>query len=183
VASEAASELDRLLDRRIREIADWPVPGVVFRDITPLLADPSGLPAVSAAFREALTAAAIHDVDLVAGIEARGFVLGAPLAVAMGTGFVPVRKEGKLPGDVHTESYALEYGSATLEIQVDAVAAGHRVLLVDDVLATGGTAAAAAALLRQAGAEVVAVAVLLELAALGGRSALGDLPVVALRTL
>ena len=177
------SELDDLLDDRIREIADWPVPGIVFRDITPLLADPRGIPAVSRAFRDALAARGISGVDLVAGVEARGFVLGAPLAVELGVGFVPVRKEGKLPGDVHAESYALEYGSATLEIQVDAVAAGHRVLLVDDVLATGGTAAAAAALLRSAGAEVVGFAVLLELASLGGRSALGELPVVALRTL
>ena len=177
------SELDDLLDERVREIPDWPVPGVVFRDITPLLADARGIPAVSRGFCDALAAHGITGVDLVAGVEARGFVLGAPLAVALGVGFVPVRKEGKLPGDVHAESYALEYGTATLEIQVDAVAAGHRVLLVDDVLATGGTAAAAAALLRNAGAEVVGFAVLLELGALGGRSALAELPVVALRTL
>ena len=177
------TELDDLLDRRVREIPDWPVPGVVFRDITPLLADPQGLPAVSRGIRDLLDEQGLTGVDLVAGVEARGFVLGAPLAVSMGVGFVPVRKQGKLPGDVHAESYALEYGTATLEIQVDAVASGHRVLLVDDVLATGGTAAASVALLRSAGAEVVAVAVLIELAALGGRAALEGVPVVAVRTL
>jgi len=176
------SELDDLLDQRIREIPDWPVLGIVFRDINPLLADPRGIPAVSQGFCDALAARGITGVDLVAGVEARGFILGASLGVAMGLGFVPVRKQGKLPGDVHAESYSLEYGVATLEMQVDAVAAGHRVLIVDDVLATGGTAAAAAALLRTAGAEIMAVAVLLELAALGGRAALGELPVVALRT-
>ncbi|MBI1377137.1 MAG: adenine phosphoribosyltransferase [Frankiales bacterium] len=177
------SELDALLDARVRSIPDWPVPGVVFRDITPLLADPAGLRTLCAAMAEGLDGLGAGGVDLVAGVEARGFVLGAPLALDLGVGFVPVRKQGKLPGDVHTETYDLEYGSATLEIQVDAVAAGHRVVLVDDVLATGGTAAASAALLRSAGAEVVALVVLLELAALGGRAALGDLPVVALRTL
>lgn len=177
------SELDALLDARVRSIPDWPVPGVVFRDITPLLADPAGLRTLCAAMVEGLDDLGAGGVDLVAGVEARGFVLGAPLALDLGVGFVPVRKQGKLPGDVHAETYDLEYGSATLEIQVDAVAAGHRVVLVDDVLATGGTAAASAALLRNAGAEVVALVVLLELAALGGRAALGDLPVVALRTL
>jgi adenine phosphoribosyltransferase len=175
------SELDRLLDERIRSVPDWPVPGVTFRDITPLLADPTGLPAVVDGILTALADTGVAGIDLVAGVEARGFVLGAPLAVAMGVGFVPVRKQGKLPGDVHAESYDLEYGTATLELQVGAVAAGHRVLLVDDVLATGGTAAASAALLRAAGADVVAFAVLLELPALGGRDRLGDLPVVSLR--
>jgi adenine phosphoribosyltransferase len=175
------SELDRLLDERIRAVPDWPVPGVTFRDITPLLADPAGIPAVVDGIRAGLAEAGIEGIDLVAGVEARGFVLGAPLAVALGVGFVPVRKQGKLPGDVHTESYDLEYGTATLEVQVGAVAAGHRVLLVDDVLATGGTAAASASLLRAAGAEVIAFAVLLELPALAGRERLGDLPVVALR--
>lgn len=175
------SELDRLLDERIRAVPDWPVPGVTFRDITPLLADPAGIPAVVEGIRAGLAAAGIEGVDLVAGVEARGFILGAPLAVALGVGFVPVRKQGKLPGDVHAESYDLEYGTATLEVQVGAVASGHRVLLVDDVLATGGTAAASASLLRAAGADVVGVAVLLELPALAGRERLGDLPVVALR--
>ena len=182
-AQEVMSELDRLLDERIRAVPDWPVTGVTFRDITPLLADPLGLPAVVAGIRAAVAASDAGPVDLVAGVEARGFVLGAPLAVAMGVGFVPVRKQGKLPGDVHAESYDLEYGTATLELQVGAVAAGHRVLLVDDVLATGGTAAASVALLRAAGADVAAFAVLLELSDLGGRGRLGGLTVVSLRAL
>jgi adenine phosphoribosyltransferase len=173
-------DLDALLDSRIRSIPDWPVEGVVFRDITPLLADPAGIPAVVAGMVDALSAAGVAEVDVVAGIEARGFVLGAPLAVGLGVGFVPVRKQGKLPGDVHAASYDLEYGQATLEVQVDAVAHGHRVVLVDDVLATGGTAAAAVSLLRSAGAEVVALACLLELPALGGRDRL-DVPVISLR--
>ena len=180
---DRSGELDRLLDERIRSVPDWPLPGVTFRDITPLLADPAGLPAVCAGIREALDRSGVGTIDLVAGVEARGFVLGAPLAVALGVGFVPVRKQGKLPGDVHAESYDLEYGTATLEVQVGAFAAGHRVLLVDDVLATGGTAAASVALLRAAGAEVAAFAVLLELAALEGRALLGDLPVLSLRVL
>jgi adenine phosphoribosyltransferase len=173
-------DLDALLLSRIRSIPDWPVEGVVFRDITPLLADPAGIPAVVAGIVDGLSAAGVVGVDVVAGIEARGFVLGAPLAVGLGVGFVPVRKQGKLPGDVHAASYDLEYGQATLELQVDAVADGQRVVLVDDVLATGGTAAAAVSLLRSAGAEVVALACLLELPALGGRDRL-DVPVIALR--
>ena len=136
---------------------------------------------------EALAGHGIEGVDRVVGVEARGFILGAPVAVALGVGFVPVRKQGKLPGDVHVESYVLEYGTAVLEMQVDAVGAGDRVLLVDDVLATGGTAAAASALLRTAGAEVVGLAVLIELGACTGamrsraypwsRSARSDAPV------
>ncbi|HET7899876.1 MAG TPA: adenine phosphoribosyltransferase [Candidatus Nanopelagicales bacterium] len=174
------SDLDALLDERLRSIPDWPVPGVTFRDITPVLADPRGLPVIVAAMRDAL---ADHGViaDAVAGIEARGFVLGAPLAVDLGVGFVPVRKQGKLPGDVLARTYDLEYGTATLEIQADAVAQDHRVVVVDDVLATGGTARATVDLLRSTGAEVAAVLCLLELPALAGRDALHDVPVVTLR--
>jgi adenine phosphoribosyltransferase len=176
-------ELDDLLDTRLREIPDWPVPGVLFRDITPLLADPRGIPAVVAGMRAALVAAGVVEVDLVAGIEARGFVLGTPLAVDYGVGFVPVRKQGKLPGDVLMETYDLEYGTATLELQADAVASGQHVVIVDDVLATGGTARAAVELVRSAGANVDAVVCLLELEALGGRARLDDVSVVTLRSL
>ena len=176
-------ELDDLLDTRLREIPDWPVPGVLFRDITPLLADPRGIPAVVAGMRAALVASGVVDVDLVAGIEARGFVLGTPLAVDYGVGFVPVRKQGKLPGDVLMETYDLEYGTATLELQADAVASGQHVVIVDDVLATGGTARAAVELVRSAGAHVDAVVCLLELEALGGRARLDDVRVVTLRSL
>jgi adenine phosphoribosyltransferase len=177
------AELDDLLDTRLREIPDWPVPGVLFRDITPLLADPRGIPAVVAGMRAALLASGVVDVDLVAGIEARGFVLGTPLAVDYGVGFVPVRKQGKLPGDVLIETYDLEYGTATLELQADAVASGQHVVIVDDVLATGGTARAAVELVRSAGAHVDAVVCLLELEALGGRARLDDVHVVTLRSL
>ena len=176
-------ELDDLLDTRLREIPDWPVPGVLFRDITPLLADPRGLPAVVAGMRAGLLAAGLVDVDLVAGIEARGFVLGAPLATDLGVGFVPVRKQGKLPGDVLVEAYDLEYGTATLELQADAVASGQHVVIVDDVLATGGTARAAVELVRGAGGHVDAVVCLLEIEALGGRGRLQNVRVVALRSL
>jgi adenine phosphoribosyltransferase len=177
------SDLDALLDERLRSIDDWPVPGVTFRDITPVLADPRGLPVIVAAMRAALAAAGVTEVDAVAGIEARGFVLGAPLAVDLGVGFVPVRKQGKLPGDVLAQTYDLEYGTATLEIQADAIARDRRVVIVDDVLATGGTARATVDLVRSTGAEVAAVVCLLELPALSGRDALDDVAVVTLRSL
>ena len=179
------ARLDALLDSRVRDIPDWPQPGILFRDITPLLVDPEGLPAVVEAFAGVLADAGFGpgDIDLVAGIEARGFILGAPLAVALGVGFVPVRKQGKLPGDVHSATYDLEYGSATLELQVGSVASGHRVVLIDDVLATGGTAAAAADLLRDAGAHVTAFGCLIELAALAGRDRVHGAPVLSLRVL
>jgi adenine phosphoribosyltransferase len=174
-------ELSALLDRGVREVPDWPAPGVLFRDITPALGEPGGLDTLVRGFLEAV--APWGPVDRVVGIEARGFVLGAPLAMALGAGFVPVRKAGKLPGDVHVESYDLEYGTATLELQADGVTDGQRVLVLDDALATGGTAAATVGLLRAAGAEVVGLAVLLELAALEGRTRLPGTAVTALRTL
>jgi adenine phosphoribosyltransferase len=177
------SALSETLDRLIRDVPDFPQPGVVFKDITPLLADHAGFTAVV----EALAAAGRDDdgnvvVDKVVGMEARGFILAAPVALALGTGFVPVRKAGKLPGPTHAVSYALEYGEATLEVHRDAFGPGERVLLVDDVLATGGTAVATRGLVEQCGARVHALAVLLELSFLHGRDVLDDLPLRSLRT-
>jgi adenine phosphoribosyltransferase len=171
----AGGDITGLLRSRIRDVPDYPQPGVVFKDITPLLAD-------GPAFREVIAAlAAGHEgVDKVAGIEARGFILAAPVACALGAGFVPIRKQGKLPGPSYAESYELEYGSATIEVHQDAFAPGERVLLVDDVLATGGTAAASADLVRRSGATVVGVVVLIELGFLSGRGKLPGLPVNAL---
>jgi adenine phosphoribosyltransferase len=160
----------------LRDVADFPQPGVVFKDITPLLADPRAFATVVAALAERHRG----QVDLVAGVEARGFVVGAALAHALGVGFVPVRKAGKLPGETVSISYDLEYGSAEIEVHADAFVGGERVLLVDDVLATGGTAVAAWDLLEQAGAEVVAFECVVELAFLGGRSRMGSRPVGAL---
>ena len=141
----------------------------MFKDITPLLADPAAFAAVVTAL------ASGHDgVDKVAGIEARGFILAAPVALALGAGFVPVRKQGKLPGPTYAQSYDLEYGSATVEVHQDAFAPGERVLIVDDVLATGGTGSATVELVRKAGAEVAAIAVIMELSFLNGRSRLPD---------
>jgi adenine phosphoribosyltransferase len=165
----------------VRDVPDFPEPGIVFKDITPLLADHE-------AFTEVVTAlaAAGRDeagntvVDKVVGMEARGFILAAPVALALGAGFVPVRKAGKLPRETHAVSYALEYGEATLEIHQDAIVPGERVLLVDDVLATGGTVAATDQLVRRCGGVTHAVAVLLELTFLPGREAIGALPLTAL---
>ena len=151
----------------IRDVPDFPKPGIRFKDITPLLADPAGfdwvVETMAGPWRE-------RGVACVAGIEARGFILGAALARALGAGFVPVRKPGKLPARVIAQDYALEYGSDRLEIHADAVIPGTRVLLVDDVLATGGTLLAARALLERAGASLVGAAVLVELTALEGRA-------------
>ena len=160
----------------LRDVPDFPQPGVVFKDITPLLADPRAFAAVIAALAERHAGS----VDLVAGVEARGFVVGAALAHALGVGFVPVRKAGKLPRETHAVSYSLEYGEATLELHADAIAPGERVLLVDDVLATGGTASAAWDLLEQVGADVVGFECVVELAFLGGRARMGSRPVGAL---
>jgi adenine phosphoribosyltransferase len=160
----------------VREIADHPTPGIQFKDITPLLADPARLAEAVTALGADVTAE-FGPVDLVAGIEARGFILAAPVALALGAGFVPVRKAGKLPFTTVSAQFELEYATATIELHTDAVSPGQRVLLVDDVLATGGTAAAAAGLLTGLGAEVVAVSVLIELGFLTGRARLPDLPV------
>jgi adenine phosphoribosyltransferase len=160
----------------VRDVPDWPKPGILFKDVTPLLADPSGL----AAAVEALADPWAGRVDKVVGIEARGFILAAPVALALRAGFVPIRKAGKLPWHTAGASYALEYGEATIEMHTDAVAAGDQVLVVDDVLATGGTAAAAVRLVTGCGATVVGVSVLLELGALAGRAALPGLSVSSL---
>jgi adenine phosphoribosyltransferase len=169
------ADIGAVLKSRIRDIPDYPQPGVLFKDITPLLSD-------AGAFAAAVTAlAAGHEgVTKVAGIEARGFILAAPVALELHAGFVPVRKAGKLPAATYSESYELEYGTATIEVHTDAFDASDRVLIVDDVLATGGTAAATASLVRQAGATVVGVTVLLELEFLGGRAKLSDLDVRSL---
>ncbi|HMJ74870.1 MAG TPA: adenine phosphoribosyltransferase [Iamia sp.] len=169
------------LARHIRDIPDYPVPGVLFRDITPLLGDADAL----ARAVEALATAVRRDVgeiDRVLGMEARGFLLGPPVALALGVGFAPVRKPGKLPWEVESETYALEYGTDTLEAHRDAVVAGERILVVDDVIATGGTAAATARLVDRLGAQVAGFAFLIELSFLDGRAALGDLPVTSLIT-
>ena len=175
--------LDGMLDRLIRDVPDFPEPGVLFKDITPLLADHDGFSAVVRALADAgRDAVGEVVVDKVVGMEARGFILAAPVALALGAGFVPVRKAGKLPGPTHAVSYALEYGEATLEVHQDAFEDGDRVLLVDDVLATGGTAAATRKLVEQCGATVAGFAVLMELSFLPGRATVGDLPLRSLKT-
>lgn len=165
------------LRRWLRVVPDFPQPGIRFQDITPLLQDPE-------AFRATVDAleppAASLRPTAIAGIESRGFLFGAPLAERLGLGFLPVRKPGKLPWRTFRESYTLEYGSGALELHQDAADAGQRVLLVDDLLASGGTAAAAISLLRRAGAEVVGCGFVIELSALAGREALHGLPVFSL---
>ncbi len=171
------------LERLIVDVPDYPEPGVVFKDITPLLADHTAFEAVIEALAEAgRDASGATVVDKVLGMEARGFILAAPVALALGTGFIPVRKAGKLPRETHAVSYALEYGEATLEVHRDAIAPGERVLLVDDVLATGGTVVATRELVEACGGTAVGVAVLMELSFLPGRTAIGDLPLHSLLT-
>ncbi len=161
----------------IRDIPDFPEPGIVFKDITPVLAD-------ARAFSDLidLLAEPFHDANIskVAGIEARGFTLATPVAEHLGAGFVPVRKPGKLPAETVREDYKLEYGTDALEMHRDAVHEGERILLVDDVIATGGTAAAAVRLLRELGADVVGFSVFIELAFLNGAKKLDGVPLHAL---
>lgn len=163
----------------IRDVPDWPRPGVVFKDITPLLADPS---AFAAAIDGLAAPFASRGVTKVVGIEARGFVIGAPVALRLGAGFVPARKPGKLPGPTVSEAYALEYGSDRLEIHTDAIDAGEQVLIVDDVIATGGTAAATVRLVEGSGGTVVGLAVVIELAFLDGRAQIPGHDLVSLLT-
>jgi len=154
----------------IRDIPDFPQPGIVFRDITPLLGDPDALRTATELLVAPFDTSAPGAITKVVGIEARGFILAAPVALALGAGFVPVRKPGKLPWDTHAHSYELEYGSDTLEVHRDALTPDDRVLIVDDVLATGGTATATCRLVAECfDATVVGVSFLLELTALGGR--------------
>lgn len=161
----------------IRDVPDFPKKGIIFKDICPLLQNPT-------AFREVINDLAqrfdSNRVDVVVGIEARGFIFGAALAYQMGTAFVPVRKVGKLPSEVIREHYSLEYGDNIVEMHRDAISAGQRVLLVDDLLATGGTMAAAVNLVKRLGGEVVGVAFLVELAFLNGRKLLASQEVVSL---
>lgn len=169
------SETESLWRSLVVDVPDFPQPGILFRDVTPLLASGEGLRSAVDALARAFPA-----VDVVAGIESRGFIFGAPVAYALGVGMVPVRKAGRLPRETAREEYVLEYGSNTLEMHVDAVVPGQRVLIVDDVLATGGTAAATASLVERLGATVAGIAVLVELSGLGGRDRLGELPVSSL---
>jgi adenine phosphoribosyltransferase len=207
-SASADSDLPGLISAKIRDIPDYPQPGVLFKDITPLLADGAAFAAVVSAMAEGSRgdgsglgesglgqgvgglgqgagglgqgAGGLGRIDKVVGVEARGFILAAPVACCLGAGFVPVRKQGKLPAATLAESYQLEYGTATVEVHVDAFQPGDRVLIVDDVLATGGTAAASVSLVRRSGAEVAAVSVLLELGFLGGRARLPDVEVRSL---
>ena len=161
----------------VRDIPDFPRPGVTFKDITPLLADADG-------FRSAVDGIADRfdgaGIDRVLGVEARGFILAAPIAYRFGAGFTPVRKAGKLPWQVEAEEYELEYGTDLLEIHRDAIEPGERILVVDDVLATGGTAAATARLVERLGGEVVGLGFVLELGFLNGRSRLPERDVLSL---
>jgi adenine phosphoribosyltransferase len=167
------------LKEHIRDIPDFPQPGVVFKDITPLLSD-------GTAFRATIDALSEHfegrPIDKVLGIEARGFIIAAPIAYRLGAGFVPVRKAGKLPWEIEREEYALEYGNDLLEIHRDAVKPGERALLIDDVMATGGTAAATIRLVEKLGGEIVGLGFVIELAFLGGRAKLAGHEAVSLLT-
>ncbi|MEU3947074.1 adenine phosphoribosyltransferase [Streptomyces sp. NPDC029526] len=161
------TDIRELLLSRIRDVPDHPEPGVMFKDITPLLADPAAFTALTDALAGI---AATTGATKIVGLEARGFILGAPVAVRAGLGFIPVRKAGKLPGATLSQAYDLEYGSAEIEVHAEDICAGDRILVVDDVLATGGTAEASLQLVRRAGAEVAGLAVLMELGFLGGRA-------------
>lgn len=168
------SDLQARLTAVIRDIPDFPKPGIIFKDITPVLSDPALLQATVDHLAEAF---AEQEVDAVVGMESRGFIFGAPLALALGAAFVPARKPGKLPYDSIGVEYELEYGTARLEMHTDAIAKGARVLVVDDLLATGGTAAATNKLIGQLGGEIVANCFVIELGFLPGREAIGDVDV------
>ncbi|WP_410505971.1 adenine phosphoribosyltransferase [Intrasporangium sp.] len=178
-AGDSRTDIAELVRDHLRDIPDFPKPGVLFKDFTPLIADG---PAMKALVLDIARRYAGR-VDVVVGIEARGFILGAAVAYELGLGMVPIRKAGKLPGETIKESYALEYGTAEIEVHTDAFRPGQRVLVIDDVLATGGTAEATAALVERAGALVTAIEVVLELSFLEGRKRLGGRDVNAILTL
>ena len=163
----------------IRDIPNFPKPGILFRDITTLLRNPEGLRYTIDTLAEKCREAGLS-ADYVVGMESRGFIFGPPLAYELGAGFIPVRKPGKLPAAVHHVEYELEYGMDRLEVHQDALDSGSRVLIVDDLIATGGTAGATAKLLQQMGCELVGFAFIIELRDLGGRQKLPDAPVVTL---
>ena len=170
------SDVNGVISALMREVPDFPEPGIQFKDLTPVLANAVGLAAVTNALAEVAEGA-----DLVAGIDARGFLLGAAVATRLGTGVLAIRKGGKLPPPVHSETYDLEYGSATLEIPADGVElAGRSIFVIDDVLATGGTVAATLSLLDRSDVTVTGVGVVLELGALNGRSRVQSVPVTSL---
>jgi adenine phosphoribosyltransferase len=175
ISSMVLSKERRPMDFRslIREIPDFPSPGILFRDITPLLADPKALKAVTRLLAKRYEN---EKIQKVVGIESRGFIFGAPLACELEAGFVPARKPGKLPYQVVQESYDLEYGKASIAIHTDAIRPGEKVLIIDDVIATGGTIAAACNLVRRVGGEIAEVVTIIELTGLQGRRKLGDLP-------
>jgi adenine phosphoribosyltransferase len=179
VRGDSGPATAQLVASRVLDVPDFPQPGVVFKDLMPLFAD-------GVVFRQVIDGIIEHhgrdSFDVVVGIEARGFVIAAAIAYATGVGVVPVRKAGKLPREAYAASYALEYGEATLEVHQDAFTAGHRVLVVDDVLATGGTAEATLGLVERAGGQLAGFTVLLELSFLGGRKRLAPRPVHALLT-
>ncbi len=164
----------------IRDIPDFPQQGIVFRDITPLLAHPNGLTEIIQDFQAKFAELNIGKIDCIIGIESRGFILGAALAMSLGASFVPVRKPKKLPSKVFRVDYSLEYGTDSLEMHCDALATGERVIIIDDVIATGGTAAATAKLVQQSGAELIGYGFLIELDFLNGRQALPEVPIVSL---
>ena len=175
----SSTELEARLRATIRDVPDFPQPGILFKDITPVLGD-------AVLFQDIVIYLAQHlageKIDVVAGIESRGFIFGAPLALALGAGFVPIRKPGKLPADKVRVDYELEYGIDSLEAHSDAIMAGQRVLIADDVLATGGTAAAAARLVKQLEGNVVGFCILVELSFLNGREKLKETPLHTLLT-
>ncbi|NOQ93483.1 MAG: adenine phosphoribosyltransferase [Methylophaga sp.] len=168
--------MDKLKDK-IRDIPDFPKPGILFKDITPLVQDPTSL---RIAISELIKPFKGENITAVAGMEARGFIFGSIAAWELGIGFIPLRKPGKLPYDVQSVAYSLEYGEASLEAHIDAIQSGDRILLIDDLLATGGTAKASCQLVEKLGGEVVACAFVVELTMLDGREKINDYPIHSL---